>query len=201
MDIIDNFNNLPIGKYLDIVKADKDETLDEFEKQVRILSVLSDIEEDEICHLPITEYKEAVRRSRFLSGLDIEGKHNICKHYRIGSWDLIPVTDIRNLETSQYCDFKTFAEDYESKIVELISTMLVPKGHRYCEGYDILALQADLRESLSVADATSLCAFFLTSFETLIRSSLNSCKSELSNLPEAEKKVMEMRLRKAEMLL
>ena len=48
MDIIDSFNRLPIGKYMEIQAIAKDESLEEIERQAQILSVLTGETEDEI---------------------------------------------------------------------------------------------------------------------------------------------------------
>ena len=62
--MIDNYKSLPLGKYLDICQVCKDESLEEIERQVKILSILSDMSEEEILHLPIPKYKEMVVASR-----------------------------------------------------------------------------------------------------------------------------------------
>lgn len=197
MDIIDNYNRLSLGKYLDILAIDKSE-MEDLDKQVAILSILSDLPEEEILHLPITEYKEMVQRASFLQGLDDNNKHLVAKKYKIDSWELIPCTDFRKMETCQFVDFRTFAPAYDSKMAELLSTLLVPKGHRYNEGYDIIELQNALRQSMSVTEAVSLCAFFLTWSRDWIASSQNFCERELKRRGTPE---MKETLKRAEMLL
>lgn len=183
--MITSFRQLPLGKYLDILEVNKDESLEDLDKQVKTLSILSDIPEDEILHLPIAEYREMVVASRFVENYD-ETSILVAKKYHIGGMDLIPVTDYRKVETSQYVDFQTFSVDPEKNLVEILCTFLIPKGHRYNEGYDLLEVHKAVRENLSVVEAVSLSAFFLTLCRQLTEDSLNYCKREVKQIKDRE---------------
>lgn len=190
--IIDNYNILPLGKYVQIQEI-CEKGGDDIDVQVKILSILSNMPEDEILHLPLPEYKEMVLASKFLETFD-HNKHQIAKKYVLGDLELIPVTDYRRLETSQYVDFQTFASESKTKMVEFLSVLLVPKGHRYNEGYDIADVQNAIREHLYVTEAISLYAFFLILFRNLIKDSLNSSKKalkEMKNNPQLKKKLLQ----------
>ena len=67
MDIIDNYNRLTLGMYQEIQEISRNESLEDIDKQVQILSVLTGVAEDEILHLPIHEYKELVVKAGFLN--------------------------------------------------------------------------------------------------------------------------------------
>lgn len=192
MEIIDNYTKLPLGKYMDILAVSRDETLEELDKQVRILSILSGLSEEEVLHLPIGDYKEMVIASRFLEDADYT-RHRIAKKYSIGGWDLIPVTDYRKIETCQYVDFQTFVADMENRMVELVSVLLVPKGHRYNEGYDILEVQKAIRDNMSVSDGVTLVAFFLTLCKRSIADLLNYSKREAKGIKDKAKREEMMR--------
>ena len=69
MDIIDNYNRLTLGQYMEIQEISRNESLEDIDKQVQIISILTGVAEDEILHLPIPEYKELVARSAFLNHL------------------------------------------------------------------------------------------------------------------------------------
>ena len=188
--MIDNYKSLPLGKYLHICQVCKDESLEEIERQVKILSILSDMSEEEILHLPIPKYKEMVVASRFLEDVD-KNRHKAARLYIVGDWKLLPTMDYRKMETAQYVDFQTFAPMVETHMAELLSCLLVPVGCRYNEGYDILEVQQALKDNLSVTDALSLSAFFLTRYRNLIKDSLNSCKQEIQRMTDKQKR-MEM---------
>ena len=87
-------------------------------------------------------------------------------------------------------------------MAELLSCLLVPVGCRYNEGYDILEVQQALKDNLSVTDALSLSAFFLTKFKNLIKDSLNSCRQEVRTIKnKSRRRQMEERIKSLENLL
>lgn len=187
MDIIDSFNKLSLGKYMEIQAISREEGVEEIDKQTQILSVLTGISEDEILHLPIVEYKELVAKSEFLAPENIK-YHPVAKKYIVGGFELIPVRDFRRIETAQYIDFQTYAPDLDKYLVEFLSVILVPKGHRYNEGYDIIEVQKALREEMPVSDGVSVAAFFLTLSRKSILSFLNYSREEAERIPDRTKR-------------
>ena len=157
--MIDNYNELSVGKYLRVLELCEDKSLDNVERQVAILSVLSGKTEDEILNLLLPEYMEMSGKLKFL-----EKSPDLPE-------SLVPVDDMRKMTAAQYIDFQTFAAQDGSRTVEIISCMVVPEGMKYNDGYDIVELQNDIREMMPVADAMSLYAFFL-----------NSQKKSISNI-------------------
>lgn len=161
MKIIDNYRDLPIGKYLDILELSKDESVDALEQQVKTISILTGLTEDEVLALPITKYKELAGKTKFLEK-QYDGNLRVAKSYGLAGMELIPVKDISKISTAQYVDFQTFTKEGDKYIVESLSTLLIPKGKKYNEGYEIADVHKAIRENLSVADVLSLSAFFLT---------------------------------------
>lgn len=187
MDIIDSYNKLTLGKYMEIQEVSRNESLEDIDKQVQILSILTGVAEDEILHLPIQDYKELVAKSSFLDPENIN-YHPVAKKYLLGKFELIPCRDFRKIETCQYIDFQTYAPDLDKYLVEFLSVILVPKGHRYNEGYDILEVQKAIREEMSVSDGVSLAGFFLTWCRKSIEDSLNYSKQEAMRIKDKIKR-------------
>lgn len=183
MDIIDNYDRLPLGKYMEIQEVTGDEGREDIDKQVAVLSILTGMPEEEILHLPIMDYKDLVLRSAFLAPENIT-YHPIAKRYLVGGYELIPVKDFRKIETCQYIDFQTYAPNLDKYLVEFLSVILIPKGHRYNEGYDILEVQKAIREEMSVADGVSIAGFFLTWCKKSIQASLNYSKQEAMKIKD-----------------
>lgn len=201
MDIIDNFDKLTIGQYIEIQAIDRDETLDDIDKQVQTISILTGLDVDEIMHRPITEYKEMAAKAAFIAPENIH-YHPVAKKYLVGGFELVPVRDFRKIETCQYIDFQTYAQDLDKYLVEFLSVILVPNGHRYNEGYDILDVQRAIREDMSVSDGVSIAGFFLTWCRKSIQDSLNYSKREAMKIKDKEKreKILE-NIRKQERIL
>jgi hypothetical protein len=190
MDIIDNYNRLTIGQHMEIRDITMNESLEDIDKQVQILSILTGVAEDELLHLPISEYKELVVKAGFLNPENIKSLsvHQVAKKYIVGGFELVPIRDYRKLETGQYIDFQTYAPDLDKNLVEFLSVILVPKGHRYNEGYDILEVQQAIREEMSVTDGVSLAGFFLTWCRQSILDSLNYSRKEAMKIKDKKER-------------
>ena len=192
MKIIDNYRDLPIGMYLDICEIDRRTDIDELHKQVGIISLLSGMAEEDIYDLPIGDYKTLASKTRYLSH-PYDGEVLTAKVYSLDGWVLQPVQDFRKITTAQYIDFQTFVKGGEQNIVEIISTMLVPKGKKYNQDYDVLELQKDLRKHMSVVDALTLFAFFFVKYRQSIMDSLTYSREMAMKLRDPEKKKRTLR--------
>lgn len=170
--MIDNYNDLKIGKYLEILDTCKVGG-DELDTQVKLIAALSGKTEAEILNMPITEYSAMARSASFLSRAP-ELPEKPAKVYEVGGFRLVPVMDAGKITAAQYIDFQTLAKQKDGKVVEILSCLLVPEGKRYNEGYDIADVQKAIREEMSVADAMGTYAFFLNSCRKLTRASLFS---------------------------
>jgi len=199
--MVDNYDDLTLGKYMEIQAIAKQEGLEEIDRQVQILAILSGKYEEEILHLPIGEYRRLVAKASFLSSPEMT-YHPIAKKYLVGGFELYPVRDFRKLEAGQYVDFQTYAPDLEKYLVEFLSVILVPKGHRYNEGYDVMDVQKAIRQEMSVTDGVSLAGFFLNWCRQSILNSLNFSKQEAMKIPDTNRreKILE-RIKAQEKLL
>ena len=197
--IINNYADLPVGLYMDIIAVDRS-PLGEFDKQVRIISILSGMAEADILALPIPEYKRIAAATEFLIHPCQEGR--MAKSYRLGDLVLVPTQDLTKITAAQYIDFQTLSQEGEEKTVELCSVFLVPKGHKYADGYDIADVQDAIRRHLSVQDVVTLAAFFLRKYVESIVSSLTFCKREIRRTrdPKLEAK-LELEAKVAEKML
>lgn len=180
--IIDNYRNLPVGKWLEILELSKDENVDELEQQVKTIAILTGLTEDEVLDLPIMEYKSLASKTKFLEK-EYEGKLQIAKSYGLNGMELIPVKDFNKITTAQYVDYQTFSKEGDMYLVQTLSTLLVPKGKKYNDGYDMDAVQQAIRENLSVADVLSLYAFFLTKWVKSIKDSQTFLDKEIKKIP------------------
>lgn len=183
--IIDNYRSLPIGKYAEICRLSADENVDALEQQVKTIAILTGLDEDEVLNLPLMQYKEFAAKTAFLEK-EYEGKLQVAKSYGLAGYELIPVSDFTKITTAQYVDFQTFSKEGDKYLVETLSTLLVPKGHKYNDGYDIAAIQQAIKENLSVADVLSISAFFLTKYVKSIKAFQTYSLREIKRLPNKE---------------
>ena len=192
MKIIDNYRKLPIGKYNEIVKLCETE-MDEVDRKVSIVAILTGLTEDEVLALPITDFTECCAKAKFI---DLPCPEtlipSVSKSYPVGGFNLVPVTDMRKVTTAQYIDFITFSKDKEHNIVEMLSCFLVPKGMDYNEGYDILDVHNAIKEEMSVAEVLALLAFFFGSWTRSLHSTLSYSERTARKLKDKGKRKMMM---------
>lgn len=190
--IIDNYRNLPVGKWLEILELSRDENVDALEQQVKTIAILTGLTDDEVLDLPIMEYKSLAAKTMFLEN-EYDGKLQIAKSYGLNGMELIPVKDLNKITTAQYVDYQTFSKEGDMYLVQTLSTLLVPKGKKYNDGYDMDAVQQAIRDNLSVADVLSLYAFFLTKWVKSIKDSQTFLDKEIRKISN---KTMRERLMK-----
>lgn len=208
--MINSYDKLPVGKYLEIADLMKQEGLTDIERQTELLAILNDTTADAILDLPLADYHALAYQSKFLESDPPKAKGTrVAKSYRLAYYDdggervefeLVPVLDIRKLTAAQYIDFQTFTK-MDGKLAEVLSCLLVPKGRRYCEDYDPVEVQRAINASLSVADALELFAFFLRKLESSIRAMLICSKLLLKRMPEEMTEERRATLERAEDLL
>lgn len=155
--MISRYEALTVGRYeklLDVRTMYEGSALN-----LAILSILTDKPEDKLLDLKVPEFRALMDKAGFLKTAPIPSP--IAKCYKVQGFDLIPVTDARKMTAAQYIDFQTFTQDQANRMAELLSCFLVPRGMRYNDGYDILEVQAAIREGLVITQALGLLAFFL----------------------------------------
>ena len=197
-ECIDNYRDLPVGKYEDIVRLCNEDMTD-VDRKVAILAILTGKTEDEILHLPLPTFTEYSAKSRFLEHECPENLiPGVSKAYHLGGFVLLPVTDIRKITAAQYIDFQTFSAEKETRMVEMLSCFLVPRGMDYNEGYDVLEVHQAIRDEMSVAEMLALLAFFFGKFLESIHHIKTSSMRALKKKDPARAMEMEKKFRELE---
>lgn len=185
--IIDNYRDLPIGVYLDIINIQETET-DELRRQCLIIGALAALNEQEVLALPLDEYKRLRASAAFLQEQCPDDLLRVADRYPVGGFTLVPLKDYEKLNVAQYVDFQTFSRDAEHKLPELLSVVLVPEGCGYNTGYDIRQVQQAIREGMNVADALAIAAYFFAWSSALTISSLDYFRALAAKMKEGPTK-------------
>ena len=195
--MIDNYNNLPLGLFLDI-DAILQSDAEEIDKQVRIIALLDGTTPEAVLALPLKEYTNKDADTDIL-------RHDcppVSAPSRVISGDLvlIPTKDFTNITTAQYVDFQTFSKGGNQKLPELIAVLLVPEGHKYNDGYDVAQVVRVVRD-LPLPKALGLNAFFFGQLVQSIQASLTSLESAAKRLPKARRAELEKKAEDLQSLL
>ena len=164
--MITAYNQMPIttyGKILDIIQ---DNSRDSIDKEVAMISILANKTPEEIENMPIVELRGLTSQLGFLT--EKAEAVEVRKEYKVGDYILVPEKKITKIKAGQFISFQEFAKVYRERNADvnviplLLSCFLIPKGKTFAEGYDVEDVQEAIAEHLSVVDALSLTAFFLT---------------------------------------
>lgn len=76
-----------------------------------------------------------------------------------------------NFTTAQYIDFTNFAKD-ATNLVNTLTTVLIPQGHKYNDGYDVEKVRQDIG-SMPCSHALGIVGFFVNWSKRSIRTFLH----------------------------
>lgn len=169
--MITNYNELPIGKYLqiaDILKGADDPNA----VSLQILSVLSGMTEDELLDLPMEEFSRLMGKATFI--LEPPQSKVAMPRYTLGDMVLDVNVNVAKMTAAQYIDFQTYCKNPEKNYIEILSCFMIPHGHKYNKDYDVADVQAAIRDYLPTNSANGIYAFFLRKSQKSMRSILSS---------------------------
>lgn len=168
--MIKNWNELDLKTYYEVYKTTTNALLPEDEKRFRCTAILAGITYDELMEQPIERTMEMVADSAFLYYRPTPQK--VRKTIDLNGRTYCLTKDASSMSTSQYIDYNAvIVEKYEEHICDLLSIILVPKGHNYNDGYDMEEVRKDM-ESMSVTEALGITDFFLRLYRRSLRRTL-----------------------------
>lgn len=197
--MITSYKTLSIGKWVEITSILREE-MEDIDKQVKVVAILDDKTEDEVLNMPIPDFTTAGYQMRFLYDAP-SPKGRLPKVIRLGDWELLPTAGVNAMTTAQYIDFQAYSADAMRNMVQLLSIFLVPKGCKYNDGYDVVALQQAIADKLSVEEGYKVIAFFLTRLRVSMKAMLIYSAWMARRLPKDKRKEMREKLKEVRGLL
>ena len=166
--MIDNYKKLSIRKYIELQEMEL-EGREEIDVQVNILSILNDMTEDEICELPLDDYKKLVVASSFLKTPPVPND-KIADTITLNKTKYNVIKNIKKMTAGQYIDYQNYIKNKDLKMLPyILSCFIIPDGKKY--GNNLENTIEDIY-NLSIIDALSLSAFFLRKWESLTKATL-----------------------------
>lgn len=188
--MITDYKDLTLYKYLEISKITEAENLSTNERNLAILAILTDKTEDDLLDLPIGEFSQLMSQAAFLT--EKAPTVGVRKKYTCGLFTLVPSEDIMKMTAGQYIDFQEYATMKD--LAGILSTVLVPRGHRYGDGYDPQHVREAILNKLPITDANALMAFFLRRCNASIRAIL-FCSAWIRKLKGKQRRTMRRQIR------
>lgn len=186
--MITSYSNLPMGKYQRVIEALK-QNEDAIYAHVEMLSILYDLTPEEVMNMPLEQYQELSFNCSFLMQPLPPVKGRICKEYKFGDMVLVPTTDIKKFSAAQYIDYQQMIQE-DGKLIELMSCLLVPKGCKYAQGYDIADVHKVIAEYMCVSDVMEMSAFFLRKLKNSISNTLSCLELDMTLSRDKDKRRM-----------
>lgn len=155
------WSEIPLSLYKDL-KDVVDSNDDEINKEVTLLSLLSNTDEETIWNLPISDITTLRGKLSFLQETTFNKNFN-SKRIKIGDREYDIDIDLNKFTYSQYVDFQTLYREAakNGNEAQLMSVFLVPKGKKYNNGYDIVEEIDYLNKHCSIQLYNEIMFFFL----------------------------------------
>lgn len=168
--MIDNYNKLSIGKFMEI--QDIDFTgMEEIDIQVSLIAILNDMTKDEVMDLPLNDYKDCVRKLKFLATKP-EPKTKIPKAVKLDGKEYTVIKDIKEMTAGQYIDYQNYLSHKENKYLpHILSCFIIPKGEKYGDS-NLMEIIEIIKTELPIGIALNMSAFFLKKWESLTKGTL-----------------------------
>ena len=165
-----NWNEITLNDYKRIVEISEREFDSELEKQIGYLSVIMDVDEDELWNKEVLELGKLLDNIKWLEK-DFTFNKTPFKSLKINGEKYDVKVDITKFSVAQYADFQIYWEkrnnpDYMGKLMTLF---IIPSGKKYNDGYDVLQLADVIENNLSICDYNSICFFFLQDLMLLLK--------------------------------
>jgi hypothetical protein len=164
-------------KLQELLKIDNEEE--------RLIEVAQLLLGEEVLNLPVAEFSKKVKELDFLQSEMPSGipPKKITVNGRKYYLDCL----LGNVTTAQYIDFTNHSKTND--ICKMLSVFLIPEGHKYNDGYDILEVMKDIKD-LPVTVVYDTAFFFGKHYSEFMRIFQRySIKDiEMTNLPKEAKK-------------
>ena len=172
-----------------------DEEKDRTKAAQKVVEYLYDIDP---LSIPYTTYIHLLNALNDMLASDIKScKLTSDMTYHLNGREYTLDTNVAAFSTAQYIDFTNFAKKPLSAI-DMLSCVLLPKGHKYLDGYDVDEAKHDIG-SMPVALAFGISNFFVNWSRRSITTFLRSLSSMMEKEPRNRAKVEQMK-RKVEEL-
>lgn len=173
MDLIKKtWDDITITDYKKIVEISKRELDSTLEKDIAVLAVLCGVDETEIYNSPLPELQLLLAKSEWIKEPFTFNRNFNTKKIKLDGITYAVEPDLDKFTVAQYLDFQNFWDKRNEHIGNLLAVFIVPSGHSYNEGYDVIALARKLEDSLSIRFYNEVCFFFLLNYLNSIRASI-----------------------------
>lgn len=169
-----SWRDVTINEYFELRDIVGDETLEPYDKEVKVIAFVNGMDENDVWNLNMTDFKALQAKKAWINSFDINEKA-VFRKIKIGDIKCDVNVNLQNFTVAQYIDFQTFwpkRREMEKYMGNILACFIIPAGCKYNEGYDIQKLSASITESLDIMTANEILLFFLASYLNSTRATL-----------------------------
>jgi hypothetical protein len=157
-----SWKDISINDYYEITDVLEDNSLDAITKNIYLLSILTEIDAETLFNLSLDEVDVLMKQIGWITDFKWDKKWK-ANRVSINGKQYDVCVDLSKMTISQYIDFQNFwsKQDLREHYGNILACFFVPKGKKYCEGYDVKALAEEFRNTVSIELANAVCFFFL----------------------------------------
>lgn len=141
--------------------------------------------------VPLAEYNRLLGELAFFSTPMPKGK--IKNTYTLNGREYVVDLNLVAFSAVQYQDLMQYAKG-DKRLSDMLSCVVVPKGHKYNDGYDLEQAKEDIG-SMGVVDGTAITAFFFTYWKAFTRTFRDSLLPRLlETVPKEKREAVEKKM-------
>lgn len=166
--MINNYKDLTLEKYLDIQDIDW-VGMEEIDIQTTIISILTDMDFEDVLDLPIPKYRELAGQLEFLKNPPLVKAKRVDRVIIDGK-EFMVIKKVEDMTAGQYIDFQHYFKEKDVRMLPyILSCFIIPKGEKYGDSDTI-----EYMKQLSVEEALTIANFFMKQSRSLIKGMLLS---------------------------
>lgn len=185
-----SWRDISINEYYDIKDIIEDDSLQPYEKEVQLIAFINNMTDEEVWNLDINKFRELQVEALWIYDFDFNKTRNF-KNIKINNEKYVVDINLQHFTVAQYIDFQTFWPKTKTNMREVIGNVIacfvIPKGHKYNDGYDMTQTIEDIKDNIDIMTANEIMFFFLSTYQILMRISLSYSRSKIKKMMKKKK--------------
>lgn len=154
-------------------------------KTSHLISILTGLSIEEIEDLPITVYTKLASHLSFMNETPKEVKHKT--EYEVNGRVYEVHAEVDKICTAQFLDYTTYMREEQPSLRKLTSCFIIPKGHKYGDGYDMNQVLFDIG-CMQFQDVKALSFFLQLQYAAYMQISIDSMDRQMKKMKVPKKK-------------
>lgn len=182
------WSEITVNEFIQLEQILKSEIPESY-RTVTVVALLSNQTVDEIEDLPASSFTKLARDLKFIE--DKPKDRKVKSSYKLNGRSYQLHADITKISTAQYIDYQNYMKEEEKDMTKILSCWMIPKGHKYNDGYDMQQVINDCGDML-LEDALGIAFFFAKQSAAYILILKEYLSKNLKTLEIDKKKIEEL---------